>query len=339
MTGKFTLALVGASLFSILGSASAACPPKGFSRAQLIALRDGGFALPSAVTPGSPQGGFGTRPAKTSGAGIAAEPDPKTAAKDAEKPKPTSDEMALDLLDCLAHADPVLRDEIAFSALNQWIRGGSLTAATLERIRATLQPQLAADSKDRDGFRQPFAALVLADVVAADNTRAFIAQADLDDLVESASAYLESVRDYRGFDARVGWRHGVAHVADLLAQLAANPRVSKEHLGRIVVAVSTQVVPENGHFYIYGEPARLAAPLFFAAQRGALDAQDWNEWFADLGASPDGESLYASQKGLARRHNVMGMLLALYVNASESDDEALHGVLLEPVTTALRALR
>ena len=31
-----------------------------------------------------------------------------------------------------------------------------------------------------------------------------------------------SVRDYRGFDAKQGWRHGVAHGADLLLQLSRN---------------------------------------------------------------------------------------------------------------------
>ena len=52
----------------------------------------------------------------------------------------------------------------------------------------------------------------------------------LQQAVDAAARYLQSVRDYRGFDEREGWRHGVAHGSDLIWQLAVNPRTSKSQL-------------------------------------------------------------------------------------------------------------
>src|SRR5690606_22331598 len=89
-------------------------------------------------------------------------------------------------------------------------------------------------------------------------------------LVTTATTYVEGVRDWRGFDETDGWRHGVAHGADLLMQLALNPALEKPQLDPILAAVARQVAPA-GHFYIYGEPERLARPVVFALQRGLHD--------------------------------------------------------------------
>src|SRR4030095_4960135 len=90
------------------------------------------------------------------------------------------------------------------------------------------------------------------------------------------------VRDYRGFDAKDGWRHGVAHGADLLMQLVLNPAVDRAGIDRVLAAVASQVVPAAEHSYIDGAPHRLARPVLFAAQRGIYTAEEWTAWFAKL---------------------------------------------------------
>jgi len=53
-------------------------------------------------------------------------------------------------------------------------------------------------------------------------------------LLNAAANYLVALRDYRGFDDGVGWRHGVAHAADLLAQLALSPSFGRVEMDRIL---------------------------------------------------------------------------------------------------------
>ncbi len=315
------------------GSATAACPPQGKTRAELLALRDAGFVVAtkpdakttSGLAASSSKAGIGTD-AKDDGKPVDATPKPL-------------DALALGLVDCLANPDPVLRDEVAYGALNHWILGEQLDKATREQLATQLVERLESNAADSGGFRKPFAALVLADLVAADNTKRYLSDTQLRGIADAATAYMASIRDYRGFDAAAGWRHGVAHAADLLGQLAANRRVDDERLGRMLVAISAQAAPESGHFYLYGEPQRLAVPVFYIAQRGLLQASEWSDWFADIADVPEDGSMFTSQAVLARRHNLQGLLFALYVNANESKDEALRASLLEPVTGALRALQ
>jgi hypothetical protein len=282
--------------------AQAACPPEGQTKADLVALQDANFAWP----------------------------------KDAET---DLDTFAPRLIDCLSHADPEIRDEIAYQGLRTWLRSGKLKKSTRLNIAMKLGEMLDAKSQDRDGFARSFAALSLTEVVIADRKKAFLSDQQLGEFVLKAADYLENLDDYRGFDAKSGWRHGVAHGADLAAQLIMHPRINLAGVELLLRAVSNQVAPENGHFYIYGEPERLALPVFYAAQRWGIPADAWRQWFAEIADIPEQGSLFDDQAGLARRHNLQALLLVLYVNVSRSEDTKLRDALLEPVMETLKRLQ
>ena len=232
---------------------------------------------------------------------------------------------ALALIDCLGDADPGIRDGLAYEALTVWLRGTLLDTPTRRAMLERLSAMLDAPDGDPAGLRRPFAALVLSEVARSDRIEAWMTPEERVALVESAARYLETLRDYRGFDAREGWRHGVAHDADLLMQLALIPALETPQLQRILVAVASQMPPPVEHFYIYGEPQRLARPLLFAAQRGVLDEAGWTAWFAArvaaLGGDP--EVAWRDQAWLARRHALVTFLQAVYVEADAGDDARL----------------
>jgi hypothetical protein len=120
--------------------------------------------------------------------------------------------------------------------------------------------------------------------------------------------------------------------------LADHPKIDDAGLRRIIAAVASQVVAHDEHFYVFGEPERLARPLLFAARRGIMDATAWASWLNGFTKDPQGASLYASIEGLSRRHNLQALLLVLHVNASESKNEILRESLRKPTLDALRAI-
>lgn len=233
--------------------------------------------------------------------------------------------LARALTACLGDPDPTLRDGIVFEALQHWLRAQQLTPETMRALAVDLEAQLT--GADPQGYRQPFAALALSEIARADRIDAFMDPGARTRLLDSALAYFSGVRDYRGFDEREGWRHGVAHGADLMLQLSLNSAFAKPELERIMLAISGQVAPER-HFYTYGEPERLARPVIFMAQRGLISEEEWTRWFAQF-APAQNENLFASQAGLARRHNVKAFLYAVWLNArlseSAADDILLPG--------------
>jgi hypothetical protein len=276
---------LAALLLALLGQPlSAACPPTGFDRAALDELKASKFEL----------------------------------ADDARRQK-----LALELLPCLAAADPRLRDGIAFEAYSTWMRGNLLDLSTRTELLARLTAMIEPDQSDRDGFRKPFAALVLSEVARTDRISAWLTAQQRAALIDSAARYVASIHDYRGFDPKEGWRHGVAHGADLLMQLALNPAVDRAGVDRLLGAVAAQVAPAGEHAYIDGESERLARPVLFAAQRGLLTREEWKAWLLKVAAPApfaSWDDVFESRAGLARRHNVHTFLYALHANARESGD-------------------
>ncbi|MES2297559.1 MAG: DUF2785 domain-containing protein [Pseudomonadota bacterium] len=246
--------------------------------------------------------------------------------------------LAIAMADCLREADPVLRDDYGFEALSAWMRADKLSVPTVQALRATLQARL--DGPDPQGFARPFAALVLSEVARVDRLHPYLSPAQRAELTQAAARYLSGVRDYRGFDEREGWRHGVAHAADLMMQLALNPALGKAEHEAILAAIASQVAAKDGHFYRYGEGERLMAPVFYLARRDTLSVAEWDAWFARLPSDKvaDKPDAPITEAALALRHNLKGFLYPLYTSLAESADAAQRGRILPFVTRTLKQL-
>lgn len=295
-----TVALALLVVASASGAAQAACPPAGQTRDSLRALKAAQWRLPS------------------------------------DGAEATRDALALGLVDCLADPDPQLRDGLAFEALSAWMRGKQLAPPTLQAIRTRLLAMLAAPA-DAAGFGPPFAALALAEVARVDRLQPFLSETERAELVDQGTRYLAAVRDYRGFDARDGWRHGVAHGADLMLQLSLNPQLQRAQGDAMLAAIATQVLPAGEHAYRYGEPERLMAPPFYLARRDWWTAAEWEAWFDALAARRQKGPPF-TQTTLAQRHNLGAFLQAFYVAVQESPDAEQKARLLPGLRKAMKTL-
>ena len=241
--------------------------------------------------------------------------------------------FAKEIVYCLDNSAPERR-EFAFDALSHMLRAKQLSDETKRWLMVLLTDWMSA--RDMLGYRQPYAALVLSDVARADRIEAFLTEDELVKLLVEAQHWFINIQDYRGFSDDDGWRHAVAHGSDLLMQLALNPRIDAEGLKLIVSAVGVQVAPK-GHFYVNGESERLARPILFAAARGALSETEWSDWLLKMATPADADKVFASEAGLAWRHNVMGFLQALYMNVTIGGDPK-DDVLKPGLEAALKAM-
>jgi hypothetical protein len=242
--------------------------------------------------------------------------------------------FAMKLLPCLSNSDPVLRDGIAFEAYVHFLRERQLSDETMRGLLNQLATRLLIP--DPRGFRESFSALALSEVARADRVEAFLTEDERAKLLVDAQHWFINISDYRGFDDVEGWRHAVAHGADLLMQLALNPEIDAEGLRLIVSAVGVQVAPE-GHAYVHGESERLARPVLFAAARGAMSEAEWTDWLKAVATPKDAAKVFTSEAGLAWRHNTMAFLRALYVEVVVGGDAA-DDVLRPGLEAALRAM-
>lgn len=243
---------------------------------------------------------------------------------------------ALELADCLGTADPFLRDGIAFEALSTWMRAKQLDAQALRMLQQRLQSQL--DGADPDGFRKPFAALVLSEVARTDRVQPWMTADERARMAAAAGAYLSSVRDYRGYVDGEGWRHGVAHGADWVLQLVLNKALQPTEAWSLLDALAAQVAPTDGHAHAFGEPARLARAVAYAVARGDLEQPAVDAWLARLSSSL-GPRPEADPQAIwwARRANLENFLHAL-AHLADGDQSPALSALSTGTRAALQAL-
>lgn len=225
------------------------------------------------------------------------------------------------------------REQLRQLAARNWVL---VDDTARQSLALALLPCLGAP--DPQGFAPPFAALALAEVARADRLETVWSAPQRQAMVAAAARFLRDARDYRGFDESEGWRHAVAHGADLAMQLSMNPAVERPQLDQLLDALAVQVLPP-GHFYRYGEGERLARPLLFTARRRLHSAQEWSAWLACIvdRALPAGPAP-ARQSLLADVHNAKAFLLPLYATLQESNDAESRARLMPGVATALRRL-
>ncbi|MCW5645644.1 MAG: DUF2785 domain-containing protein [Sphingopyxis sp.] len=251
----------------------------------------GAAVLMTAALPGA---------AKTKEACAVARPDDGVLKAFAARYFVAADNAAIDaLVACLDNPDSAIRDDFAFALWTQGLRGKHLDADGLRHAKQRLTAILAAPD-DSAGFRRPFAVLALSEVARADRVEPLLTETELHGLAATGATYLRGVTDYRGFVEGQGWRHGVAHGADLLMQLALGPRLARADADLLLGAIAAQVAPPGSHAYIHGEARRLARPLQFLARRPDIDDAAWAAWFQTLhpGDAPRWKAPYSSAEGL-----------------------------------------
>lgn len=233
---------------------------------------------------------------------------------------------AIELLNCIDHSDPKIRDGIVFEGLSFWLRHEMLTTTTTQTLFTALNQIVSTTNTDPNNFAQPFAALILAEVVRVDRISPYLTDIQRQDVVNTATHYMISIDDYRGFDDVTGWRHAVAHSADLSLQLALNKQITAPQLKQLLEAISMQIVAKGEHFYHYGEPKRLALPTIYIVLTGKLTQHDIGQ-FVDSIVDPapfkDWQSVYNSNLGLAKLHNSRSFLNHLFIISAKSKNAQL----------------
>jgi hypothetical protein len=244
--------------------------------------------------------------------------------------------LALALSACLGDPRSEVRDDIAYSALSTWLRSEALDAGVRLELLRSLSEQLWA--ANANALKRSFSALALSEVVRTDRVSAWMDDAQRTGLVDVAASFISSIRDRRGFDPEVGWRHAVAHGADLAAQLAFNPKISAAQCRQLLTALALQIAPAGADAYIDAEPQRLARAVSLIAAR-LHDGEDaWRARFRAWAPAQGWMYEMRTPVGLARIHNVKAFLQALYVETHRRNEAIVAEPLLHAVGAELDAL-
>jgi Protein of unknown function (DUF2785) len=186
----------------------------------------------------------------------------------------------------LASPDPELRDELAYTIIDQWVRHQDVSPADLNTLtdawRANLRSGIGESGTDSI-FKRSFSALCLASLAQRDLKTPFLGAERYQALLSDALTYLKDERDLRGFDPAKGWIHATAHTADLLANLASNPLLKPEDQARMLTAISVRLSSAL-QIFSYGEQDRLSVVASSLAERKDFDVAAFYRWLTEVNA-------------------------------------------------------
>lgn len=195
----------------------------------------------------------------------------------------TALDLLLDMNPLLGSADPVLRDDVAFSAAERWIlRQRRVPPADLRTLlqlwTKNLDDGLGGSADDRV-FKRSFSALCLSLIAAADLSAPFLEAAEAQAFFDRMLDYFRRERDLRGFDPARGWMHTAAHTSDTLKFLSRNPKLAAGSDARLLAAVGAKIESHDAVF-AWGENDRMALALHSAVRRPDADAAVLTAWTA-----------------------------------------------------------
>ena len=193
----------------------------------------------------------------------------------------TALDMLTDMNQLLASNDPVLRDDVTYSAAERWIlRDHRLSAAELRVLlrlwTRNLDDGLGTSGDDRV-FKRSFSALCLSLIAAEDLSASFLEPAEFHAFFDRMLDYFQRERDLRGFDPVHGWMHTVAHTSDALKFLSRNPKLASGSDTRLLAAVRAKLESHDAVF-TWGESDRVALALQAAVRRPDADAAALTAW-------------------------------------------------------------
>jgi len=240
--------------------------------------------------------------------------------------------LAHELSSLLASPDPELRDDLGYSIFARWI--GRPNILQPDDLR-TLADEWAGNLKDGIGesgtysvLKRSFSALCLSLLAEREAKTPFLGASRYHQLVADATTYLQTERDLRAYDAKVGWIHAPAHTSDLLQALAASSLLKSEEESSILEAMATRLAsaPE---VYMQGEQDRMAQAVLAVVRRTDFAADSFEAWVTRLEAEDKRVwDVPLTPESLARYQNHTYTLQALAVRLE-----------LEPDSTKIVALR
>jgi hypothetical protein len=238
----------------------------------------------------------------------------------------SADALAHELSGLLASPDPELRDDLAYSIFARWLyRPNILTMPTVlaltDEWRGNLKSGIG-ESGTNSVLKRSFSALCLSMIAEKEARTPFLGETRYHQLVADALTYLQSERDLRGYDAKLGWIHANAHTADLLQALARSPLLTKEEESQILAAIAVRLSTAPD-VYIQGEQDRMASAVLAVIRRPNFDSTSFQPWVASL--EEEDKHVWASHltpETLARYQNHTYFLQGLAVRLSLEPESA-----------------
>jgi Protein of unknown function (DUF2785) len=174
-------------------------------------------------------------------------------------------ELVDELCGMLTSADPKIRDDTAYPVLAMWLARG-----VLDGRLAVLGDRMTATLRHEEIQARTFAAMILGWVVLRDARTGELSSDAVPGWYAGFAQWWLGESDLRGWDARLGWLHAVAHGADALRAFGRSPRLTVAGLRDLLDLAVDRLLAETDCLFAQDEDGRLGYALSTVLTRTEL---------------------------------------------------------------------
>ena len=191
------------------------------------------------------------------------------------------------MLEHIGSPDPVLRDDLIYSAFANWIYRDNLftTQQLTDLLDIVLDDQHVffhiGECGSDSVFTRAFSVLLLSLLLNAHRRSPFLPPESIMTVKKELIRFLDKEQDRRGFVAGKGWAHAIAHAADALDELALCKEMTPSDLLDILNVVR-RVVCDSHQVFTHGEEERLGTVLLSIIGQHALPDEDICRWIGEF---------------------------------------------------------
>ena len=231
---------------------------------------------------------------------------------------------SLEMLENIGSLDPMLRDELIYGILFQWI---SKKKFTFEQLKKLLDISLDSshifyklwEKDDKAVFKRSFSVLIVALIIYEHREENFLSEETLYEVKNRLIEYMLREQDVRGYVEIEGWAHSAAHTADALDELAQCNIFNKTDLMDILNSIKAKVC--IGYYvYIEEESERMVTAIENSINRKLLSNLEIIEWLQGFTIDKSKGS-YIENYHL--KVNMKGFLRSLYFRFLDREDSEL----------------
>lgn len=247
------------------------------------------------------------------------------------------DEILLSMVEHLGDTDPELRDLLIYPTFFNWVIKDHILMNSYKQIFDILleEKHLLYRIEERNSdsvFKRTFTSLFFAVLIYKHREKNYLNKKELDTLIEQVIEYTEKEKDYRGYVESKGWAHSVAHVADLIDELALCEETEEEQYKKLLNSVK-KMIRINDYVFIDGEDERTTVAASNIIKKSYLDENYICEWIKSFS---DYEKINKHPEDFHIKINIKNFLKSLYFSFLKEEN---YSYILKQIVTVLEELK
>jgi len=240
-------------------------------------------------------------------------------------------ELIDEMIKNIGNPDPILRDDLIYSLLANWIISGHIDDKSkkdiLNRLISEENLFYKIDAKeDVSIFKRSFSVLMIPSLIYSHRQKSYLTKSEVREAFNAVCKYFALENDLRGYIKSNGWAHSAAHTADALDELALCKELDKIDLEEILDLIKNKI-SNNSYIFINEEDERMCTTVESVMSRNLLSDDHINSWLESFytifskTTFPDNYIIKMNQKSFLR---------SLYFRFLEKDkitSEKIHEIL------------